>query len=155
MDEYKIILILLLYIVINFFIIFFKFYVRSEKFTWKLIAILQIPVWIISILIIVIPEILIGILIIAVVMCLFSGILFSYFGKKSATHPIDAEIIDIEFVQNNMLCKLTLRYFVNGVEYINKYDRLFHRGEMDVNMRVGDMIKIKYNPKNPNDICIP
>ena len=89
---------------------------------------------------------------IAIFTCIGLGLYLSHKGKKSATEPIEAEIIDINFIKTSeisMYC-LTLKYIVNGVEYINKNTKGFeHKTE---NMVIGNKIMIKYNPKNPNDI---
>ena len=48
---------------------------------------------------------------------------------------------------------LTVKYTVNKVEYIAK--NLKGYSELDENMKIGNQIIIKYNPKNPNDVRMP
>lgn len=141
---------------------YMKVKMKEEKISWKLIGILQIPIVIIIYLFFFSFEIMFIILIFAIIICIALGFYFNYKSKKSATEPIEAEIIDINSITTHSnydnvhnitttIYTLTLKYIVNGVEYINK--NTIGYKELDENMIIGNKIIIKYNPKNPNDIC--
>ena len=151
----NIIIVILGLICIDSAIIYLKYYVmkvmKEEKISWKLIGLLQIPILIIIYLFFFSFEI-------AFIILIF-GFYLDYKGKKSATEPIEAEIIDINTITTNSIRNngytittytLTLKYVVKGVEYINKNTRGYEK--LDENMIIGNKIMIKYNPKNPNDI---
>lgn len=144
-------------------IIYLKYYImkvmKEEKISWKLIGLLQIPILIIMYLFFFSFEIVFIILIFAIIMCIALGFYLNYKGKKSATEPIEAEIIEINTITTNSsrdngytitTYTLTLKYVVKGVEYINKNTIGYEK--LDENMIIGNKIMIKYNPKNPNDI---
>ena len=134
---------------------------KEEKISWKLIGLLQIPILIIIYLFFFSFKILFIILISAIIICIALGFYLNYKGKKSATEPVEAEIIDINTITmsgsnngytitNINTYTLTLKYVVKGVEYINKNTKGYEK--LDENMKIGNKIMIKYNPKNPNDI---
>lgn len=135
-----------------------KFVMKEDKISWKLIALIQIPILVILYLFFISFEATLIILISAIVICVVLGIFCDFRGKRSATQPIAAEIIDINRINygrrnTEYMYTLTVKYTVNKVEYIAK--NLKGYSELDENMKIGNQIIIKYNPKNPNDVRMP
>ena len=141
---------------IDFVLICLKYYEKTmfkeNLISWKLILILQIPLFIILNISLLNTLTMYRLLLFAMIICVVLGFYFNYKGKKSAIEPIEAEIIDINYIKNeeHTIYLLTVKYIVNGVEYINKNIKGFVG--IDKEMMIGNKISIKYNPKNPNDI---
>ena len=97
-------------------------------------------------------EIIMPMLVVAIFICVILAFYFNHRGKKNATEPVEAEIIDINYISSysKPIYTLTVKYTVNGVEYISKNVTGF--STLDDNMKIGNKIMIKYDPKNPNDI---
>ncbi len=135
-----------------------KFVMKEDKISWKLIALIQIPIVVILFLFFISFEAILIILISAIVICVVLGLFCDFMGKRSATQPIAAEIIDINRINygrrnTEYMYTLTVKYTVNKVEYIAK--NLKGYSELDENMKIGNQIIIKYNPNNPNDVRMP
>lgn len=135
-----------------------KFVMKEDKISWKLIALIQIPIVVILFLFFISFEAILIILISAIVICVVLGLFCDFMEKRSATQPITAEIIDINRINygrrnTEYMYTLTVKYTVNKVEYIAK--NLKGYSELDENMKIGNQIIIKYNPNNPNDVRMP
>ena len=135
-----------------------KFVMKEDKISWKLIALIQIPIVVILFLFFISFEAILIILISAIVICVVLGLFCDFMGKRSATQPIAAEIIDINRINygrrnTEYMYTLTVKYTVNKVEYIAK--NLKGYSELDENMKIWNQIIIKYNPNNPNDVRMP
>lgn len=135
-----------------------KFVMKEDKISWKLIALIQIPIVVILFLFFISFEAILIILISAIVICVVLGLFCDFMGKRSATQPIATEIIDINRINygrrnTEYMYTLTVKYTVNKVEYIAK--NLKGYSELDENMKIGNQIIIKYNPNNPNDVRMP
>lgn len=131
---------------------------KEKTISWKVIAIIQIPILVMIYLFLTSFQIAFIILVSAMVICIVLGLFLNFKGKKSATEPIQAEIIDINCINYGRnrpiyMYTLTVKYTINGMDYISKNTKGY--SELDENMKIGNKIMIKYNPKNPNDIAMP
>ena len=141
---------------------FLKFLLNDDFLSWKIIGIIQIILIPIFIPIVLFSQNMIIsifiVLTIAIGACVFLGTIFNTLGQKSATEPVEAEIIDINIwpIHDNFtdttkdMYMLTLKYNVNGIDYINKNLKGYMK--LEENMKIGNKMMIKYNPKNPNDV---
>lgn len=133
-----------------------KYVYNINIISWKIFGIIQIPMLICFLLIVYSFQIFIWVFLIAAISCITFGLLFSYFGNKHTIESIEAEIIDINSVtitsnyNEKTIYILVLRYNINGLEYINKISTGLEK--LDENMKIGNKIIIKYNPKIPKEI---
>lgn len=124
------------------------------KITFKMIGLMQIPITLILCLFLISGTIAMIIMISAIVICVVLGSYLSYKSKKSATEPIEAEIVKISSMNMNgrTIYMLTIKYIVDDVEYIKQSKKGYI--ELTESMSIGSKISIKYNPKDPNNFCM-